>query len=428
MQLIVPHRDGRRVLAVGVGLPSIVVIAEPATLAALVEHLPAVGLHGPVVECVIDFTPDHQLVGERESVVQLAPHGDDDATGDRHWITWDRLEPSVTNALDAFTTEMIDEARGLAVPHARRVDWARSGWFDEATDWIRRCLRDTGRAAPDTITQFRHWGISAIMRVDAPDGRTWFKASYPHFAHEGPVTEHLAATTSAGVPSVLAVEPRRGWMLVDDLEPTEITAPDDQAAAVDRLVSIQAGQQARADQLVALGCPVRPLTELAAALDRALDSEVVAHLAVDGNRRRRLVEAVQRSAERVSAMRIPTTLVHGDFHPGNTATTDAGPVIFDWTDACLSSPVVDLATWAWWYSNDPARQVEIWGWFTEAWARHLDVDVTGLDRRSVDVVAGAFHLVSYTGLLEAVEPRRRFECADGLDHFLGLVEQTADSA
>jgi len=53
----------------------------------------------------------------------------------------------------------------------------------------------------------------------------------------------------------------------------------------------------------------------------------------------RLEDAVQR----VDAYGIPPTLIHGDFHPGNVIAGDDRNVIIDWTDACISNPLMDLA-------------------------------------------------------------------------------------
>ncbi len=424
VRLVVPHVDGRRVLATGADLPSLDVVADPTTLAAAVARLPDIGLSGPVIESVIDFTRDEELDGAREAVMQLVPHDDAAADGDRRWIDWAELEPVVPHPLARVTSEIIGERRGELEPHPDRVAWARHGWYDAASTWIRRSLRDVGRAEPDAVVQFRHWGISAVMRVDAPDGRSWFKASYPRFAHEGPVTAHLAATLDAGVPSVVAVDADQGWMLVDDLGPTETADVVDQAAAVDLLVSIQAAQAVHTDTLVELGCPLRPVEGLAAELDEALGSAVVADAELTESERRDLVAAVERASDRLVDLGLPSTLVHGDFHPGNTTVTTDGPVIFDWTDASVSSPVVDFATWAWWYEHDDERQAMIWRSFSEAWQRHLGVGADALDRSTVDIVAGAFHAAGYIRLVEALEPRRRFENAAGPRHFIELIRRS----
>jgi aminoglycoside phosphotransferase (APT) family kinase protein len=41
---------------------------------------------------------------------------------------------------------------------------------------------------------------------------------------------------------------------------------------------------------------------------------------------------------------VPPSLVHGDLHLSNVARGRAGYLFFDWTDACVAHPFLDLAT------------------------------------------------------------------------------------
>jgi aminoglycoside phosphotransferase (APT) family kinase protein len=43
-------------------------------------------------------------------------------------------------------------------------------------------------------------------------------------------------------------------------------------------------------------------------------------------------------------MAIPASLVHGDLHLANVTEGPRGPLIYDWTDACVAHPFLDLAT------------------------------------------------------------------------------------
>ncbi len=54
-----------------------------------------------------------------------------------------------------------------------------------------------------------------------------------------------------------------------------------------------------------------------------------------------------------------STLLHGDFHPGNLCFTENGPVILDWVDATQGAPVFDVA-----------RCLVLFGWgVTTEWPR-----------------------------------------------------------
>ncbi|HET7072010.1 MAG TPA: phosphotransferase [Nocardioides sp.] len=50
------------------------------------------------------------------------------------------------------------------------------------------------------------------------------------------------------------------------------------------------------------------------------------------------------SCRRLDAIGPGPTLVHGDFHPWNITFGPDATRVFDWTDAAVSHPFVDLAT------------------------------------------------------------------------------------
>ena len=134
-----------------------------------------------------------------------------------------------------------------------------------------------------------------------------------------------------------------------------------------------------------------------------------------------------RGVDSIAAAGMPVTVAHGDFHPGNVALVPGrGVVIFDWTDACIAEPVIDLAIWAWWYDERDVSKDHLWALFVDAWERELGVDVAALDRHSVDVVSAAFHVVSYTEILSHLEPTRWPENVDGVRRFLDHLDALAD--
>ena len=57
-------------------------------------------------------------------------------------------------------------------------------------------------------------------------------------------------------------------------------------------------------------------------------------------RAKQLREAITELAE----IGVPETLLHGDLHPRNLAVRDGQVLAFDWTDAALAHPFLDLVT------------------------------------------------------------------------------------
>ncbi len=134
-----------------------------------------------------------------------------------------------------------------------------------------------------------------------------------------------------------------------------------------------------------------------------------------------LTEAV----EQVESLGLADRLVHGDFHPGNVILTDEGARIFDWSDAAIAHPIVDVVTWASWFRDDQPRVDRLWSTFRNAWLERWGTDVSGIDQCVLEAVAGAHHVVSYATIVDGLEPHREIESADGLTDFFALVDAVA---
>ncbi len=134
-----------------------------------------------------------------------------------------------------------------------------------------------------------------MLRATTADGAVYFKAAFPLFSHEPGVTAAVARAHPEIVPSVLAIEPERGWLLMHELRGPMLGDLDRSrwSEAGPLLAEIHRTWSSRRDDIFALG-----------AVDRGLDT-----LAVPDELRGDL-EALQELAW-------PETLVHGDFHPWN---------------------------------------------------------------------------------------------------------------
>jgi aminoglycoside phosphotransferase (APT) family kinase protein len=106
----------------------------------------------------------------------------------------------------------------------------------------------------------------------------------------------------------------------------------------------------------------------------------------------------------------------------NVALMDDRPVIIDWSDAAIGSPLVDLVTWIAWTEADGEAEAAAEGWL-DAWSG--DVDVAALRERLDDVIAAgaAYQVISYDGIGRALEPATRYTMAGGGDNFLNRLEE-----
>jgi hypothetical protein len=430
--LLVPHSDGVSVLVDDAGgLPSFVVALEPGetTIGAAWRTFGELGWRGTVLDCFIDQTPRPDgAAAVVPAIVELAAL--DGRPADARWAPIAGVSPVVESAVGPglvdYITDRLAELRGLRPVPDQRTAWCRPGWYERVGAWVGDVLEARGENPAVTLTPFRQWGVSAVLRVEAEASRYWFKAVFPPFAAEPGLTAFLAHMLPGRVPHVIAVEPEERWMLLGEM--TGTTASVDRAvtdAAIGALVDLQRGFIGRTDELLASGCADRPLRRLPDDVLRALDLPTVqAALHVDTVRSVGLARWLADAVATVEALGIPHTLVHGDFHPGNVMCTDDGVVLFDWSDAAVAHPLVDAAVWVSWSRDDPTAVDEIWRAFAAAWSDVADPAAVVASRRALDAITGAYHFVSYAQILVGLEPLRRPEALDGLTGFFDLFDQT----
>ena len=247
-----------------------------------------------------------------------------------------------------------------AGPTAAAVQpWAARGWFAEAEAWLRSAMEAAGRPVTGPVRQVRVWELSCVLRAPTTAGDVWFKANLasPLFVDEGAVMATLAGLFPDRVPAPLAVDPGRGWMVLADFgeevgwgAPVEVV---EEVARAHALMQVEAA--AHVEELLAAGCHDRRLGRLAAEAEAWLPAlEATGRLPgidaatwLTAEETAALEAAVPRlraRCEELAGYAVPPSIVHGDLHLGNVARGPAGWLLFDWTDACVAHPFLDLPT------------------------------------------------------------------------------------
>ncbi len=330
--------------------------------------------------------------------------------------------------------DLLGELRTGAEPPDLRPRWARRGWHERASAWMSGAMAAVGRPLLEPPRQFYLRGISALLRGRTATGDVFLKAVFPPFHPEPVVGRLLAERFPTLVPRVVAIDVDEGWLIVDDVAapwigdlPIEAKRAG-LAAGARAVVAIQTALVGDLDAFVAAGCPNRSIEDLAAALATAIGPEAVAHAegSVPAEHPERAVAAVRDAVERVVALGLPTTIVHGDFHPGNVALAEDRAVIIDWSDAAIGNPAIDLVTWLSWSKDQPDdRRVATDAWI-EAWSGTIDPDAARAAIDDILVVGAAYQVVSYDGILRALESATRYTLADGARSFLRELEARAN--
>jgi aminoglycoside phosphotransferase (APT) family kinase protein len=260
---------------------------------------------------------------------------------------------------DAALAARVVEALGRGPAGDGGQPWLARGWFAEAEGWLRSAMERLGRPVTGTVRQARVWRLSCVLRAPTAGGDVWFKANTtsPLFVNEGVVMGALAGLFPGQVPAPLAVEPDRGWMVLADFgeevgweAPLEVV--EEVARSYARMQVEAAGQVGR---LLDAGCLDRRLDRLAAQAQAWLPAvEATAELpGIDSATwlspeeeagLRAAVPRLQARCAELAGYAVPPSIVHGDLHLSNVARGPKGYLFFDWTDACVAHPFLDLAT------------------------------------------------------------------------------------
>lgn len=226
-------------------------------------------------------------------------------------------------------------------PFSQRVTSVE--WRRNTESWIGERLFEQSIHVTGPIEQPRVRPWSTQLTVPTSKGTVWFKANCATMSHEPAVHAMLAGLDGAVEPA-LAVDAGAGWMLTLDGGSTLAAAGspsvDDWCAVIGLAARLQQAVAPRGDALIGAGLPdrspatvpqrfdemVRALSALPSGHPSRLDS--VARRALNTVRGR-----VDAAARALAGSGVPTTLQHGDLHPGNVLAGAAGLRLFDFGDA-----------------------------------------------------------------------------------------------
>jgi aminoglycoside phosphotransferase (APT) family kinase protein len=122
---------------------------------------------------------------------------------------------------------------------------------------------------------------------------------------------------------------------------------------------------------------------------------------------RRQAPALREACRRLADTGLPPTLVHGDLHVGNVARIDGELVYFDWTDACIAHPFIDLQSLQW--ERDETSRAALLDAYLEAWQGVASPERLREAASLAAVVIPLHHAVSYQQIVAGLEPDAKVE-------------------
>ena len=349
VRALVVHPSAAKLLAVRVNgrleipefeLPGSPWVGEPGPFTSALRQ--QVGLDADLLRCI------HQSedgAARSKAVTLVFAARTDTRADDMVWASGADLGNLPTEFAEMVTPVLSNLVAGV---RNDRMPWTNRGWHAEAEEWLLTSMRANGTPVVGAIEPVVSWELSCVMRAQTAAGLMYFKTwlDTPLFAPEGSVVTELARLFPDEIPTPVAVDLDRRYLVVRDAGPiVGWHAPIETREEVIRAAArMQKRSAPHVDRLLAAGCLDRRLDWLAERasswlsevdLSRWLPAEDVAQLRSAGER-------LAGMCAELAALPVPHTIVHGDLHFGNVSHGEHGFVIFDWTDGCIAHPFLDM--------------------------------------------------------------------------------------
>ncbi len=326
----------------------------------------------------------------------------------------------------SFLETCLAELHG--VPPAQRPPWLCPGWFDEAAAWMQAKLADLGYVIKGEIEQINNWVLSSVLRVATDRGTVYLKAvvDMPLFVNEPVMVQALAPFLPGNLPHPLAIEPVKRWMLMSDFgKPIGRNAPlETLVMMVQEFGRIQARLSYQVDTLWQIGCLDRRLARLAEQLtglladEQALQGMETAEI----DNLRHHVAHLQAVMAELATYHIPSTLMHGDLHLDNVALYEGQMLFFDWTDACITHPFMDMMVI--YEEPDESRRTHMRDAYLQQWTAFEPMERLLQAWQLVESLWPLHQAVSYQSIMANLEEVPRQGFGKVIPYYLNLAAKT----
>jgi hypothetical protein len=267
-----------------------------------------------------------------------------------------------------------------------------------------------------------------VLVTPTSAGRVYFKAAadLPLFVNEPALTQTLSELYPGHVPTLLKLDPAQRWMLMEDVGAAARDTDEVDFPAVMRAYGkLQLESADHLDKLFASGCIDRRLPVLVTQIDSLL-SDPITQSVLEAQEYATLVALAPQLKARcanVAEFNLPPALLHGDLHLGNITRRDNGYLFFDWTDACIGFPFIDLML-LYFSDEEGTDDPESRDAYLAAW-RDFESPERLLELWELAKPLCALHqAVSYLSIVHHIEPLVREELLHGLPDNLKRILAT----
>ena len=309
----------------------------------------------------------------------------------------------------------------------------RAAWLEEVQDWLKPRVERQGQqiVGPLHCVRDRAWAI--VLRVPCSRGPLFFKALAPEGKFELAILEALGPRWNDRLPTILASDQQRGWVLMEGHGRTlrEHLGGADGTTLWLELLPKFAQMQMTEIPWRAMGVPDRRPQVLPAQFRALLGRSDVLRLGqVDGlphetfEELHKLLPEFDACCDALTAQ--APTINHGDLHDRNVLVQDGHHRFIDFGDAEVSHPLGVLLMPCQknipaWFSKQGRQQLRrLCGAYLEAWRDHRDAATLRPVLGPALWVAHVARALAWEELVGAARGKMRHEGLDQVRSWLTL--------
>ena len=284
------------------------------------------------------------------SAVMEAVLEDDETPAGTRWLSLDAAKSHAALAAEdqaAIRSALEEIDRYIAKPEMG--PFARPAWIEELLGWVQEQVGPFGLQLTGEFEQFNASPTFSLIRIATTGAAVWFKATGEPNQHELPITIALHHCFPAYMPRILAVHPGWNGWLSEDAPGATLDGSNDVctwAEAAYALAELQIASIAKTNELLKSGCQDLRLEPLVEQIDpflahmnqlMAMQTKQPPQI-VSPSELRFLGDSLRAAFCELEQHRIPSTLGHPDFNPGNILVSPMRCCFLDWAEGCVTHP------------------------------------------------------------------------------------------
>jgi hypothetical protein len=353
-RLIITRRGATEVLLSthlsGWSLPRLGVHADRRPAEQLTAGIKMIYGFGICCLLIVDSVTERSGNRPARSVVMEAVRQENETPAGTRWLSLDAAKSHAALAAEdqaAIRSSLEEIDRYIAKPEMG--PFARPAWIVELLGWVQEHLKPLGLQLTGDFEQFNAGPTFSLVRIATTGAAVWFKATGEPNRHELPITIALHHFFPAYMPRILAVHPKWNAWLSEEAPGATLDGLNDVrtwAKAAHALAELQIASIAKTDELLKSGCIDLRLHMLTEQIDPFLArmnqlmtmQSIQPPQIVSPSELRFLGDSLRAAFCELEQQRIPSTLGHLDFNPGNILASPVRCSFLDWAEGCVTHP------------------------------------------------------------------------------------------